>query len=206
MIPVRRRPEYSEFDDEVRQPGLQFLKAKRHPNSREFDEHEYWRRARPHLVRAYAGFCAYTSLYIVGPDESVDHFYPKSKYPCLAYEWSNYRLARRKVNSHKGDTIGIVDPFKVKKSWFILDFPSCLVRSGDGLNKEEKKSVEKSIEVLRLNDDDGLVQERCNFVRRLVSGKITPECLRRYYPFLSVEIERQGLDVQTLRAMFKPLP
>lgn len=134
MIPVRRQPEYSEFDDEVRQPGLQFLKAKRHPNSREFDEHEYWRRARPHLVRAYAGFCAYTSLYIVGPDESVDHFYPKSKYPRLAYEWSNYRLARRKVNSHKGDTIGIVDPFKVKKSWFILDFPSCLVRSGDGLN------------------------------------------------------------------------
>ena len=206
MIPVRRRPEYREFDIEVRRPGLQFLEENPRPNSRAFAGHNYWTRARAELSRAYKGLCAYTSLHIVDVDEeSVDHFHPKSRFPNLAYEWGNYRLARRKVNNYKGDKTGIMDPFHVNQSSFILEFPSCLVRSGSNLNKQTKSKVERSIKILRLNDDDGLVQERCNYMTRLLSGKITLGQLGRYYPFLSIEIQRQGLNIQTLRQMFKPL-
>ncbi len=204
MIPVRRQPEYREFDKEVRQPGLRFLKANPRPNSREFAEHEYWRKAHSQLRHVYGGLCAYTSRYIVDVGEgSVDHFHPKSKFPDLAYEWCNYRLARRKVNNYKGDKIGIIDPFVVQSSWFILEFPGCLVRSGIDLDEKTENRVEKSIEVLRLNKDDRLVQERYNHLRDYVSGNLTLDYLDRRYPFLSKEIGRQGLSKKKLREMFK---
>ena len=203
MIPVRRRPEYREFDSEVRQPGLRFLKANPRPNGREFAEHAHWRKARAQLRLAYRGLCAYTSRYIVNVDEeSVDHFRPKGKFPRLAYEWCNYRLARRKVNNYKGDKIGIIDPFEVQPSWFVLEFPSCFVRSGIGLDKQTEKSVKNSIEMLGLNEE-GLVQERSSHLKELAYGNFTLEYLDRRYPFLSKEIGRQRLSKKKLRKMFK---
>ena len=203
MIPVRRQPEYREFDKEVRQPGLRFLKANPRPNSREFAEHEYWRKAHSQLRCVYGGLCAYTSRYIVDVGEgSVDHFHPKSKFPDLAYEWCNYRLARRKVNNYKGDKIGIIDPFLVQSSWVILEFPSCLVRSGIDLDEKTENRVEKSIDMLGLNEES-LLRERCDHLMEYVSGKLTLKQLGRCYPFLSKEIGRQRLSKKKLREMFK---
>lgn len=203
MIPVRRQPEYREFDKEVRQPGLRFLKVNPRPNSREFAEHEYWRKAHSQLRCVYGGLCAYTSRYIVDVGEgSVDHFDPKSKFPNLAYEWDNYRLARRKVNNYKGDKIGIIDPFVTKRSWFRLAFSDFRVRSGIRVNMQTKKNVENSIDMLGLNEES-LLQERCDHLVEYVSGKLTLKQLGRCYPFLSKEIGRQRLSKKKLREMFK---
>ena len=59
---------------------------------------------------------------------TIDHFRPKSKYPKLAFVWSNYRLAGQAINMRKGDSEDVVDPFTVCP---MVDSPSiCL---GDGI-------------------------------------------------------------------------
>lgn len=204
MIPVTPRPEYQEFDSQVREPGSRFLRGNPHPSSKEFRKHNYWTRAAKNLHALYLSLCAYTATYLVDTG-SVDHFRPKTKYPYLAYEWDNYRLARGKINTRKGDTEDVVDPFKVKSGWFVLDFPSCLIRPGDGLDKETKKSVNATINILQLNNDDGLVQERCDLLVDLARGDITMNFLDRRYPFLAIEVRRQRIE-QRLSQVFKILP
>ena len=188
------------FDSEVRIPGLEFLETTPCPSSRDFSGHNYWNRARSHLRQLYSGFCAYTSLYLVDSD-SVDHFLPKVKYPHLAYEWNNYRLARQKVNFSKGNSEKVLDPFTIQNGWFVIDCPSCLVRPGAGLDAETRNRVEDTISILKLNDDDNLVQERCDWLVSLAKGEITMSFLLKRYPFLAIEITRQGIE-QDLNTLF----
>lgn len=200
MIPVIRQPEYPEFDARVRQPGLMFLKGNRNPSDKDFKKHNYWSKAAKNLHKAYMGCCAYTTLRLLDAG-SVDHFLPKTKYPYLAYEWDNYRLARQKINVRKGNTEEIVDPFTVHIGWFVLDLPSCLIRPGDGLGQELRKKVNSTINILQLNADDRLVQERCDFLVNLADGDITMNFLAQRYPFLSIEVERQGVE-NSLKVIF----
>ncbi len=85
---------------------------------------------------------------------SVDHFYPKSKFPQLAYEWSKYRLCRKTLNEFKADSEDVVDPFHVRDNRFVVDFSSCLIRPGENLDTGDIESVCKTIDVLKLNDPD----------------------------------------------------
>ncbi len=147
------------------------------------------------------GCCAYTSMYMAETG-SVDHFRPKSKYPWLAYEWTNYRLSRSKINLRKGDAEDLVDPFGVKTGWFELDLPSCLVRAGRGVSGELRRTVISTIDILQLNADDRMVQERCDLLVHLARGDITLGFLEKRYPFLAVEVKRQGV-VAGLSAIFK---
>ena len=200
MSPVIRQPEYPEFDVQVRQPGLVFLNGNPNPSTRAFKQYNYWSRASRNLHAAYSGCCAYTTKYLVDTG-SVDHFLPKNKYPHLAYEWDNYRLARQKINTRKSDTEEVVDPFIVEIGWFILDLPSCLIRPGNGLSQELGKKVNSTINILQLNADDRLVQERCDLLVDLADGDITMNFLDRRYPFLSAEVRRQGIE-NMLRVIF----
>ena len=138
MIRVARQPEYGEFDRQVRQPGLAFLRRTAHPTSADFKKKNFWKRAIRHFHAAYSGVCAYTTMRLVDGG-TIDHFLPKVAYPHLAYEWNNYRLARQKINGRKGDTVDVIDPFDVQEGWFVLDVPSCLIRSGSGLAAELRK-------------------------------------------------------------------
>ena len=201
MITVRAEPEYREFDSEVRKPGLAFLKKNPRPSSKNFSKRSYWKKAASHLKAAYSSLCAYTSLHLVD-NGSVDHFRPKIKYPDLAYEWSNYRLARQKINLRKGDTEDVIDPFEVQSGWFVLDFPSCLIRPGDSLDQETKDRVEATINILQLNTDDRLVQERCDWLTDLALDDVSLKYLDRHYPFLAVEVRRQGVE-DRLSLMFR---
>ena len=202
MIRVRAEREYPEFDSEVRRPGRAFLTRNPRPSNRDFRRRDYWKKAAGHLKAAYSSLCAYTSLRLVEAG-SVDHFRPKIKYPDLAYEWSNYRLARQKINQRKGDTEGVIDPFKVKPGWFVLNLPSCLIRPGDGLNQKTRDRIRTTIDILKLNADDNLVQERCDLLVWLAQGDVTLQFLDQYYPFLAVEVRRQGVE-DRLSQIFRP--
>ena len=125
---------------------------------------------------------------------SIDHFLPKAHRPDLAYEWDNYRLARHKIDRRKGDTTQVVDPFQVKPGWFVLDVPSCLIRSGGQLGAKLRKKVNATINILQLNDDDDIVQERCDWLVDLAKGNVTLEFLDKWYPFLSSEVRRQSIE------------
>ena len=193
MIPVEPKPEYADFDSEVRQPGLTFLASTPIPTSAQFSKKNYWTKARVHLYAAYLGQCAYTTMHLVDGG-TVDHFRPKTTYPHLAYEWDNYRLARQKINGRKSNTEEVVDPFEVEAGWFVLHMPSCLVRAGSGLERAVRRRVNATINILQLNADDLLVQERCDLLISLADGNVTMGFLDRWYPFLSSEVRRQGVE------------
>ena len=192
MIRVNAKAEYPDFDQQVRQKGLKFLKAHPHPNANQYRKHNYWTAALDELHVAYDRLCAYTTRELVQTG-SVDHFRPKSKYPYLAYEWDNYRLARQSINSRKGESEDVIDPFKVCKGWFTLDMPSCLIKPGKGIGKKVRAAVNSTINVLGLNSDERLVEERCRLLVNLADGNITLNYLESHYPFLSSEVRRQGV-------------
>ena len=190
MIAVGLQPEYAAFNADVRQKGQRFLRRFPSPTSRQFARHDYWRTALAELRAAYSGRCAYTSRYLVYTG-SIDHFRPKSKYPHLAYEWDNYRFCRQVMNTRKGDSEDVMDPFRIQDGWFTLDMPSCLVRPEPALSWPTRKRVNMTINTLGLNSDDRLVGERCQWLVDLADGEITLQYVERHYPFLAREVERQ---------------
>ena len=190
MIRVQAKPEYPEFDRQVRQRGQAFLNTNPNPSSAQFRKHNYWSAALSEMHAAYDRLCAYTTRELVQTG-SVDHFKPKSKYSYLAYEWENYRLARQTINSRKGESEDVVDPFEVCEGWFTLELPSCLIKPGQGIGKEMRAAVNATINVLGLNRDERLVEERCRLLINLADGNITLNYLDSHYPFLSSEVCRQ---------------
>jgi hypothetical protein len=200
LIPVIKQPEPLGFDRTVRQPGLKFLAE--NPNTNFKGRCNYWINARMDLYNAYNKVCAYSCFYLV-TDGTIDHFLPKKKYPTMAYEWSNYRLALPRINSYKGDSTNIIDPFIVQNGWFLLDFPSCLVKAGSNLSQEILDQISNTIDELRLNDDDFLVQERCEIMLSYANEELPLSFLEKRYPFLATEINRQELTPASAKFLFK---
>ncbi|MDE0281920.1 MAG: hypothetical protein OXN16_12720 [Gammaproteobacteria bacterium] len=200
MIRVQWKQEYSDFDREIRQRGKKFLQSCPTPNSTQFNKHNYWKKALNELHAAYDGLCAYTSRELIDGG-TVDHFKPKSKYPLLAYEWDNYRLARQQINQRKGNSEDVADPFQIDDGWFILDLPSCLIKPGNNLSADARKIVKATINTLQLNHDERLVEERRNLLVYLADDMITLKFLDKHYPFLSAEVKRQNV-IDSLRNIF----
>nr|VFK39267.1 MAG: hypothetical protein BECKTC1821E_GA0114239_100466 [Candidatus Kentron sp. TC] len=195
MIPVTPQPEPEHFDALVRRPGRRYLATVRKNNAAPIfkGRNKYWTEALGDLHDAYEKVCAYTCFYLP-PSGSVDHFLPKSRYPELAYEWDNFRLAQSKVNAHKGDSTEVIDPFRVEAGWFVLDFPSCLVKAGRGLPQSIVDRINRTIDILELNDDDSFVQLRCDIMTAYSNGEMALPFLERRYPFIAAEIVRQGIE------------
>ncbi len=203
MIPVQQQPEPANFDALVRRPGRQFLRRRGHWGNRS-QLPRLWRKISKELHEAYGGICAYTCMYLVGT-WSVDHFRPKSTHEKLAYEWCNYRLCSDRVNSRKGEDTGLLDPFQIKSQWFELIFPACLVAPGRNLPQSSRPAAEHTIKLLMLNDDDDLVQERCNIIMCLRDGLVQLGFLEQRYPFIADELKRQNL-LGRLDSLFRNLP
>lgn len=147
------------------------------------------------LHTAYRGICAYSCHWIpydTGAD-TVEHFKPKSRYPARAYDWSNYRLVSSTLNGRKQDREDILDPFLIKDGWFVLDFPSLLVKASADLPSEEAAKVEHTRDVLGLNDEGTCLKARVRYVRQLCEGIVTFAYLQQDAPFIAKEIERQKL-------------
>lgn len=200
MIPVTPQPEPQDFDENVREPGIKFLQQVPKPTSEQWKRHAYWQNILPEMRTVYKKTCAYCAQWIPHGtgNHSVDHFLPKDedKYSHLAYEWANFRYASARFNSrkHKGT---ILDPFKIKYGWFILDFPSCMIRPNPKCRADNRKKIQDTIDALHLNDDEDLVNERCDWFNALRNGEIRFSRFKELFPFIAYELERQGLVDQT---------
>ena len=190
LIPVAEQPPPADFDTKVGNPGRAFLKRSGTPVS--FKGMELWKNCLNDLRTAYKGICSYCCLWIP-LNCSVDHFQPKTTNPNLAYEWSNYRLAHQKINSYKGESTSVLDPFHIQDGWFMLDFANCFVKPNKELPQDIQDEITTTIQVLRLNTDDTLVQSRFDLLRDYSKGYCTMEFLEAKYPFLAVELKRQGV-------------
>ncbi len=203
MIRVRKQPEPQRFDTSVRIRGNAFLgRLGRQPTGKDWKNHNYWKEISDEMYDIYDGMCAYSGQWISNNDDSIDHFFPKSRYPDLAYEWDNYRLCLQKLNNNKADNEGIADPFDIVEGDFVLDIPSCYIKPGNGLSPGKVKMIEKTIDILKLNDDSNFVSGRANILTDYANDQITIDFLRKRYPFIASEIERQNI-MESVKAMFK---
>ena len=197
MMPVKFQPEPVQFTKKVRVPGQQFLSKVQKPISQQWRGKEYWQRALPDMRQAYNSICAYSAFWIPHStgNHSIDHFIPKSKQPNLAYEWHNFRYVSARFNSRKG-TRTIVDPFKLRQGWFILDFKSFLIKPKPALSSTKKDKLWETIKHLKLNDDEDLVIERQTWYLNYLNKEISFEHLKKNAPFVAFEIERQNLRLK----------
>ncbi len=195
MIPIQPKPEPEDFHKRVRKPGMAFLDKVPKPTSKEWNANDYWRRSSKKLRTAYGGVCAYSCLWIppvVGAG-TVEHFEPKSMFPRLAYEWSNYRYVVARYNSRKG-TKSILDPFKdVKEDWFVMRFPSLDIEPNPDLAPAESEAVADTINILKLNEDDEYKEYCMRWLLAYCEGDMTFKLLSEFAPFMGYELKRQGL-------------
>lgn len=193
MIPVKQQPEPPNFENKVRSKGNAFLQTV--PRPKTWDSREYWRESLRDLHGAYNQVCSYSAQWIpwIEGSPTVDHFIPKSVKPELAYEWSNFRLSCLKMNARKRDFQDILDPFQITSGWFILDFPSLLIKASPDIDEQVKIQVRSTIKRLKLNDDDDCVKHRLDWLMRYCEKNITFDFLKETSPFIAYELERQNL-------------
>lgn len=205
MIHVKRKKEPAEFDDRVREPGKQFLARIPAPKGKQWNGYEYWRRILHHLHTEYGGICAYSCHWIPYDTgaQTVEHFKPKDVYPAEAYEWSNYRLVCGTLNGRKGKYEDVFDPFNVQNGWFIIDFPSLLVKPSDELGVDQSTKVQTTIDRLMLNDEGTCLKSRQDWIMSFCYEKFTFAHLEEKAPFLALELKRQGL-VLSIRSIMLP--
>ncbi len=144
-------------------------------------------------MRAYDRICAYMAIWIeeVTGVGTIDHMIPRSVDWNHVYEWDNYRLACSLMNSRKNDAIAVLDPFQVEPGWFELDLVGMQVRASGTVSPNIRDRLERTIERLRLNENDCRAARRVYFENH-IDQSISYAYLCRRAPFLAMEIRRQG--------------
>lgn len=201
MIPVSRQPEPTDFDVKVRQPGQNWLAKHNIQHDSALPAgtvlKEYWTKALKQLWEAYGGICAYLAIYIEFSAGAVttDHFFPKSKYPGMAYEWNNYRLASLAANRDKHEHEDVLDPFEIEQGTFTIEFSSGAILPDIGLSVDVRESAIKTIERLKLDSAENR-QMRVRHFNSYISGECTLGFLQRESPFVYAEIIRQKMELE----------
>lgn len=194
MIHIERREEPPYFEERVRRRGLRFLARVPHPSSEQLQARNYWKECAKDLHRLYSGICAYSCHWIAYDTgwRTIEHFLPKVEYPHLAYEWSNYRLVCGVLNGRKSDN-GILDPFEIDNGWFVMDFPSLLVRPSPELDDDLYEEVLNTCTIIGLNDEDTCMKSRAKYIENYCKGNCNFQYLKSEAPFIAAELERQNL-------------
>ena len=116
-----------------------------------------WRDFIDDLNQAFGGVCGYCEEYDEG---EVDHFRPKSRFPDLVYEWSNWIFACHNCNQAKGDkwpADGYVDPCTESESsrpenYFTFNMRNGAIVPLRDLDTGTFENAQRMITDLKLND------------------------------------------------------
>jgi hypothetical protein len=188
MIRVQVPPPPPSYDTSVRARGQAFLTANPFPTRADWQRHRYWSHIHPYLYTQLHGVCSYCASFTPrrrDPEAvdhtSIDHFIPKSRNHALAYEWTNFRLCRARLNHRKADFEDVLDPYVIQD-----------------LTADQQQQVRNSIARLDLNYDDSFVNERARVVYRYADDKLPFAELGRLYPFIAAEMLSQNFDLTFL--------
>jgi hypothetical protein len=166
----------------------------------------HWTRVLGALHDGYGGACAYLSVYTHRSldSTSVDHFEPKSKAPIAqAYDWSNYRLTSRPMNTNKGEHLDVLDPFGLPPGLFKLSLVSGRVRISDTvapLGSALRTQAIATLKRLKLNDGE-YRNLRLHYIDEYLRNRQLPVLnalpaarnqLLLQSPFIHHEVMRQG--------------
>ncbi len=129
MIRVQSIAPTPSYELKVRTPGEAFLGVNPSPTRDQFNRNDFWCEIHDEMYSAYGGICMYCASWTPRTPQgaslqqsSVDHFMPKSLFPQLAYQWTNFRLCRNDINSNKSTDLHVPDPFAIHNEWFEVDF------------------------------------------------------------------------------------
>jgi hypothetical protein len=125
---------------------------------------------------------------------SIDHYIPKSADPTKAYEWSNFRLSRSRLNQRKANFRDVLDPCAVSNDWFVLDFFTFRMKPAPELPAGTDAKVRATISRLQLNTDPDYVNERIEVIRRHALDAITFPQVRARWPFIAHQMLVQGFE------------
>ena len=116
------------------------------------------------------------------------------------------------MNTEKGDYMDVVDPFTVKPAWFVIDFPSMVIKSGTDLAPADKAKVEATISRLKLNRIEKryieyrreLIRKYCDKARKWGGIEHALEILDDMAPFIVFELKRQELTEKIVERLKYP--
>ncbi|MBP8073502.1 MAG: hypothetical protein KAY96_01980 [Bacteroidia bacterium] len=97
------------------------------------------------------------------------------------------------MNSRKGRSQDVLDPFQIQNGWFEIDFTTGRVKANEDIDLQIHIQVKQTIKRLRLNDMRSKKQ-RIQFFDRWLTKKITLEIVKEDAPFIHAEILRQGFQ------------
>lgn len=117
---------------------------------------------------------------------------PKSCDWSLVYEWSNYRLACGLMNSNKGESRDVLDPFEVEPGWFALELVTFQVIPGPRAEGATLVRVRETIGRLRLDRWTRISRQMKQYWDEYFAGRIAWQYLSTRAPFLASEMRRQG--------------
>lgn len=138
-----------------------------------------WRDFRNDLSEAFFGLCGYCEESCLGV---ADHFHPKSKFPELVYDWSNWVFAcHRGCNTAKGEKWppgGYGDPCARSRlarpeNFFAFDTRTGAIKPKDGLSPSRRKKAIQTRDDLDLNAPHHL-KTRSAWVRALEQSLADP--------------------------------
>ncbi|MBX3587832.1 MAG: hypothetical protein KF796_14440 [Ramlibacter sp.] len=129
---------------------------------------------------------------------SIDHFVPKALNPALAYEWTNFRLCRARLNNRKDQFQDVVDPYVVTTGEFQIDFTNFFIVPKATLSAQRKAEILQCLVRLELNTDDAYVNERARAIFSYAEGKLPAAKIAQYFPFIAGELISQNFDVNFL--------
>lgn len=187
MIRFLPQPEPPMFDQKCRQKGRRWLET--HPA---YDRpSDYWSEFEPDLRNAFAGLCAYCVMSVMRGQ--TDHFIPisvlkKKQQDHLAYEWSNFRYIEGVLNQRKGESF-VLDPFKVRDTWFELKLPSLQVVLTDKVPQTIRKKAEFTLNRLGLTNDAVIIRFRQKWFELYRSRKLTLDGLKDVAPQIARAVE-----------------
>lgn len=176
------------------------------PAGRSQELPSHWTKVLDELHERYDGVCSYLCIYMhrALDGTSVDHFSPKSKAPLAqAYDWANFRLASRPMNTNKGEHSDVLDPFALPPGLFELSLVSGRVHVCDAVAPVGSALHRQAIATLgRLKLNDGEYRNlRLRHIDHYFKGCAIPhpdaveaarEELRLASPFIYQEVMRQG--------------
>ena len=142
----------------------------------------YWGEFRPALGNRGNNNCWYCERLCYANSEvgerspTVDHFQPISRFPQLAYAWTNWIFSCKRCNSHKADKwreTGYVDPcaaniMEQPEQYFDLEPDTASLVPKNGLPLPRKRKAQDTIDDLSLNRFE-LRWDRHNLVLELLA-------------------------------------
>lgn len=95
------------------------------------------------------------------------------------------------MNSYKGESDDVLDPFQVRDGWFALELVEFQVVVGARLAARDAERVRATIHRLHLNGPR-YCRIRAESAEARWNGDITDDYLARHSPFVARELHRQG--------------